>query len=230
MLATSPSQSPRTFENNGPMVHPSYQQSSAKFAATTSQRSPKVPAEKNPLNYSVPTPPQRSNYQNATTQYSPMSEPSHNAPEGLTSQKQEGALALIASKDSMPNYTTPPPRSSAPEDQHKSPGIKRRQSKDVKETGLSAAPSYTSKRPKSTKTSAKILPVRYEFCEVEDIVILIADMISELIETNDNLPLKDGALTRFHSRFVFLPNVHLYIADLIAEHHPEYQLSTISRD
>jgi len=46
----------------------------------------------------------------------------------------------------------------------------------------------------------KILPLKYELCEVEDMVILIANMISELIERNDTLPLRQGVLTRFHSR------------------------------
>jgi hypothetical protein len=50
----------------------------------------------------------------------------------------------------------------------------------------------------------KILPARYEFCPVEDMVVLIANMISELIQMNDHLPLRSGVLTRFHSRLVAL--------------------------
>ncbi|KAJ8124602.1 hypothetical protein O1611_g9039 [Lasiodiplodia mahajangana] len=42
--------------------------------------------------------------------------------------------------------------------------------------------------------------MRYELCDVEDMVILIANMIGELIETNDSLAMKSGNLTRFHSR------------------------------
>ncbi|OIW27548.1 cyclin-related 2, partial [Coniochaeta ligniaria NRRL 30616] len=45
-----------------------------------------------------------------------------------------------------------------------------------------------------------ILPQKYELCRVEDIVVLIANMLCELIETNDALALKSGHLTRFHSR------------------------------
>jgi hypothetical protein len=52
-------------------------------------------------------------------------------------------------------------------------------------------------------------------CSVEDMVILIADMISELIETNDNLPLRDVVLTRFHSRFVYLRMPYQYMLTLI---------------
>jgi hypothetical protein len=62
-----------------------------------------------------------------------------------------------------------------------------------------------SSSPRSTRLAhveAKILPTNYEFCDVDDLVILIADMISELIRINDQLPLRDGGPTRFHSRFV----------------------------
>jgi hypothetical protein len=57
--------------------------------------------------------------------------------------------------------------------------------------------------PKRTRPNVpvKTLPTRYEKCEVEDMVILIANMIGELIETNDSLGMKSGNLTRFHSRY-----------------------------
>jgi len=56
------------------------------------------------------------------------------------------------------------------------------------------------KRVKPDSPPAKVLPIKYELCDVEDIVILIANMLCELIETNDALALKSGHLTRFHSR------------------------------
>ena len=90
--------------------------------------------------------------------------------------------------------------------EHESPSIKRRQQSTppVGTTTTAPAPTSTSplKRPKTQKRESKVLPIHYEHCEVEDIVILIADMIAELIHTNDNLPLQDGVLTRFHSRLV----------------------------
>ncbi|KAI2641936.1 cyclin-domain-containing protein [Xylaria nigripes] len=58
----------------------------------------------------------------------------------------------------------------------------------------------SSKRSRTNTRSPKILPSRYELCDVEDMVILIANMIGELIETNDSLAMKSGNLTRFHSR------------------------------
>ncbi|GKT49351.1 Nuc-1 negative regulatory protein preg [Colletotrichum spaethianum] len=60
--------------------------------------------------------------------------------------------------------------------------------------------SSAAKRPKPTAGPPKILPQRYEFCSVEDMVVLISHMLSELIETNDALALRSGSLTRFHSR------------------------------
>lgn len=56
------------------------------------------------------------------------------------------------------------------------------------------------KRSRVDQPPDKVLPLRYELCDVEDMVILIANMLSELIETNDSLAMKSGHLTRFHSR------------------------------
>lgn len=56
------------------------------------------------------------------------------------------------------------------------------------------------KRVKPDTAPPKVLPVRYELCAIEDIVVLIANMLSELIETNDALAMRSGHLTRFHSR------------------------------
>ncbi len=69
------------------------------------------------------------------------------------------------------------------------------------------SPSTLSKRPKPEAGPPKELPQKYEHCAVEDMVILIAHMLGELIETNDSLALKSGGhLTRFHSRCV-IPKV-----------------------
>lgn len=44
------------------------------------------------------------------------------------------------------------------------------------------------------------MPLQYETCDVKDLVLLISNMLLELIKFNDEIPLKDGRLTRFHSR------------------------------
>jgi hypothetical protein len=44
------------------------------------------------------------------------------------------------------------------------------------------------------------MPAQYETCDVRDLVTIISGMLMELIRLNDEIPLKDGGLTRFHSR------------------------------
>lgn len=62
--------------------------------------------------------------------------------------------------------------------------------------GHSAAP----KRAKPEPGSLKIMPLKYETCNPKDLGVLIANMLMELIRINDQIPLRDGRLTRFHSR------------------------------
>jgi hypothetical protein len=54
------------------------------------------------------------------------------------------------------------------------------------------------KRPEAA--AVRTVPRDYEFCDTRDLVILISSMLMELIRYNDAIPLKDGHLTRFHSR------------------------------
>ena len=65
------------------------------------------------------------------------------------------------------------------------------------QSDLAASPS---KRLRPTKSDAKVLPKRYDLAETSDIVILISSMLMELIRFNDQIPLQQGRLTRFHSR------------------------------
>jgi len=69
----------------------------------------------------------------------------------------------------------------------------------------SLSPSLT-KKPRTQPDSApkmdpnvKIMPLKYETCNVKDLGFLISNMLMELIRLNDKLPL-NGRLTRFHSR------------------------------
>ncbi|EFR03411.1 hypothetical protein MGYG_06409 [Nannizzia gypsea CBS 118893] len=57
-----------------------------------------------------------------------------------------------------------------------------------------------SKRLRPAKPPVKLLPRRYEAADPRDLVVLISSMIMELIRFNDQIPLRDGRLTRFHSR------------------------------
>lgn len=63
-------------------------------------------------------------------------------------------------------------------------------------------PARPTQRAKTLPAAPKILPLAYETCSIGDIVVLIAHMLTELIETNDSLALSSGNLTRFHSRSV----------------------------
>lgn len=56
------------------------------------------------------------------------------------------------------------------------------------------------KRARQAKAAMKIMPIQYETCDVKDLVLLISNMLLELIRVNDEIPLRDGRLTRFHSR------------------------------
>ena len=62
----------------------------------------------------------------------------------------------------------------------------------------------SSKKQKQELPPVKVMPLRYEECDVKDLGVLVSDMLLELVRHNDALPLKDGQLTRFHSRYVFL--------------------------
>lgn len=107
--------------------------------------------------------------------------------------------AVLPLKEMRPTTTTVVEPPSEPTIAGESPGIKRRQSR-VESSTATTTQVLPTKRVKAADNEVKVLPVRYEFCPVEDMVVLIASMISELVLTNDNLPPKAGALTRFHSR------------------------------
>jgi hypothetical protein len=218
MLAASLSPSPSTFKlgslKNGPGGLSMYQ-SPPRNLGPPSRRSP-LSIGHTPHPPGPPSPPPlRANYQNASTQYSPMGEVSRTSPL-IAPKKVEIPRAHIPTQppaSSLPqpvsnpvthnlklSSTVPPEPAARPQ----TPRTKRRQFKETAESSSSTATAQSSppKRTKPAKSAAKVLPLRYELCAVEDMVILIADMISELMETNDNLPLRDVVLTRFHSRFV----------------------------
>lgn len=86
--------------------------------------------------------------------------------------------------------------------QPESPSMKRRQS--AIEDAQSASKKVSSPKRVKPQTTVKILPRKYENCEEEDMVVLIASMIAELIQRNDLLPPQSGVLTRFHSRYAYV--------------------------
>jgi len=60
--------------------------------------------------------------------------------------------------------------------------------------------SPSSKRQRPATPAVRLMPMQYEKCDTRDLVILIASMLMELVHYNDAIPLRDGHLTRFHSR------------------------------
>ncbi|KAK0122117.1 hypothetical protein ONS95_010379 [Cadophora gregata] len=146
------------------------------------------------------TPPQRAQarYVDAATQWSPIMNSKVDHPvEPAVPVKVEQTEDLVAPASA----TAPsiPPSPNKPALQPESPGLKRRQSQGTAQSIPTTTQTIRTKRPRSDQ-EPKVLPAKYEFCAVEDMVVLIANMIQELITTNDRLPLQSGVLTRFHSR------------------------------
>ena len=75
--------------------------------------------------------------------------------------------------------------------------------------------SAVSKRARTSTAGLKVMPVQYETCNAKDLGTLIANMLMELIRLNDNIPLRDGKLTRFHSRAPPGISCHDYLLRLI---------------
>ncbi|KAG0647795.1 Phosphatase regulation [Hyphodiscus hymeniophilus] len=97
--------------------------------------------------------------------------------------------------------TSIPPSPLKPILKPESPSIKRKPTTDSEQSSASRNDQLAVKRVRSAPAAVKILPVKYEECAIEDLVVLIASMIAELVETNDALPPRPNpVLTRFHSR------------------------------
>lgn len=67
-------------------------------------------------------------------------------------------------------------------------------------TTSSSSQGSSPKRSRQATGLVKYMPEQYEICDVKELVILISNMLMELVRFNDDIPLKDGRLTRFHSR------------------------------
>lgn len=89
-------------------------------------------------------------------------------------------------------------------------------------------PSSPAKRLRPPEANVKIMPLKYETCDVKDLGVLISDMLMELVRLNDGYPLRDGQLTRFHSRCVHLRRVCslLWILTVFVEHRLAYLSAT----
>ncbi|KAI1397591.1 cyclin-domain-containing protein [Hypoxylon fuscum] len=121
-----------------------------------------------------------------------------------TTAAQPKPQPIVTETPTGSSSSSPPDRIIKTQAQTHSPN-KRRKSQDPMKPSPSSSVVASSqpsspKRSKPNQGPPKVLPLKYEFCDVEDMVILISNMLSELIETNDSLAMKSGQLTRFHSR------------------------------
>ncbi|KAK3719652.1 Pho80p cyclin [Vermiconidia calcicola] len=90
--------------------------------------------------------------------------------------------------------TPAPSQSTAPPSQSNEP-------QEARSThGHSSAPQKRSKPSPSGTAKLMPIPQSYQTCNPKDLGILISNMLLELIRLNDQIPLRDGRLTRFHSR------------------------------
>jgi len=119
--------------------------------------------------------------------------------ESLVQRPQPENVAPKPPVTVVPTPKVPPP-SAKPMLQAESPSLGKRQDREEASAVDGAGQNLAAKRVRPDQAPVKVLPTKYEFCEVHDMVVLIANMIQELIETNDELPLRQGVLTRFHSR------------------------------
>lgn len=87
-----------------------------------------------------------------------------------------------------------------PSSDQKLPERPARQQSEPQEARSTHGHSSAPKRPRAESEAAKIMPRAYETCNPKDLGVLIANMLMELIRLNDQIPLRDGRLTRFHSR------------------------------
>ncbi|KAL5114204.1 Pho80p cyclin [Pleosporales sp. CAS-2024a] len=76
-------------------------------------------------------------------------------------------------------------------------------------------PSSSAKRARPPGPNLRVMPLLYETCDVKDLGVLISDMLMELVRINDEQPLRDGALTRFHSRAPPGISIRDYLSRLI---------------
>jgi hypothetical protein len=175
-----------------------------RYASPSPRTTPNSPLRKKSIVFEAasPTfpapPPLAVQYVHRGTQcYSPIQE-----------MKNEGSADSLDAPAAQPRQTdssdldTPSAAPKPPTIPVDSPKKKRSSQDDPPSTvGQTHTQELPLKRVRSEQPVVKVLPAKYELCAVEDLVTLIANMISELIETNDTLPPISRVLTRYHSRY-----------------------------
>lgn len=151
----------------------------------------------------------RPQYADAGTQYSPEGSPPTAHERLSTNNKRKEP---DSDNTSMTNSTSPvtapeePQLRRTPEEPPAAqPSVPSGGSDDVSPVGdevASVSNTASVKRARTDADTVKIMPRQYETCNPKDLGVLIANMLLELIRLNDKIPVQDGRLTRFHSRWV----------------------------
>ncbi|KAK4183104.1 cyclin-domain-containing protein [Podospora australis] len=163
-----------------------------------------------PINYATGEPLHAKNQESAENeqvqQPPPPPPPPTSGTHVMAVSEDRPAVAAVAHSTPGPSKAVPTAvvKKQLDDSQHPASPSKRRNSEGPGSAPAAPAdavqnPSTLNKRARP-ETPTKVLPRLYEHCSSEDMVDLIAHMLGELIETNDALALKTGALTRFHSR------------------------------
>ncbi|KAF2811661.1 cyclin-domain-containing protein [Mytilinidion resinicola] len=188
---------------------------------------PAAPAHSPALSFArSPQQPPRREYANASTQYTPpglpptarptriRTEPEPSPSLGLGTKRREASAEIIASGPPEPNLRVnpepPKPLDVARSSQAGAAGGGTQQRAQQVASAATAASSSaaeesqqqpsSAKRARNMDPGLKVMPLKYETCDVKDLGVLISDMLMELVRLNDGIPLQDGQLTRFHSR------------------------------
>ena len=194
------SKSPRPFvKPPSPAAFPLQRARSAHVASSPQKPSPISPTRlsKTPVRRMV----------DAATQYSPPLVPNNTiveAPKVRAKRKERSisppeAAVLPPEPPLAPLPFVPRGAEPAPLAQHSATSLRTSASTDSS-SGLSSSSQTLAKRVRPPMAEVKIMPAKYETCDVRDLVVLISNMLMELIRFNDEIPLRDGGLTRFHSR------------------------------
>jgi hypothetical protein len=139
-------------------------------------------------------------YKDASTQYSPATSTNTASPGGSIAAQKAPTTKLYGAQEVAQSPKILSPGLDAP---YSSSTVKQKLSRErlQSDSSLESTNSSSPKRVILVPIRVKILPIGYEFCKVEDLVVLISYMISELIRLNDQRPLRDSILTRFHSKY-----------------------------
>ncbi|KAK5172786.1 Pho80p cyclin [Saxophila tyrrhenica] len=85
--------------------------------------------------------------------------------------------------------------------------------------------SSTPKRSRTDSAPATVMPVLYQNCNPKALGVLVSNMLMELIRLNDQIPLRDGRLTRFHSR---APPGIIYYIDLLCQKYSNFTINSLT--